>query len=61
MGRQHLESNYVMDLLLDQAACSELQWKAQWWTASVLPSPQGLPPGRVLHIKKRRYQSSSGI
>lgn len=61
VGRQHLESNYIMALLLDQAACSELQWKAQWWTASVLPSSLGLPPGGILCIRKRRYQSLSGI
>lgn len=61
VSRQHLESIYVMVLLLDPAACSELQWKAQWWIASVLPSPLELPPGGILHIRKRRSQSLSGI
>lgn len=55
MGRQHLEPGYTMVLPTDQAACSAWQWKAQWWTDSVLPSPLGLPPGGFLQIQKRRY------
>lgn len=48
VGREHLESSYTTVLPSDQAVCSELQWRTQWWIISVLPSPLGPPPGGFL-------------